>query len=106
MKTVNVNGPPPQVMQVYEYLDGTLVRYKPIGDMKRPGPTYSIEVKKNPTAPDLSPDDAAFKVDAAGRAVPKGPFDVKNPYPKGTPQAVRFERTVMDAGHKTLEVRP
>jgi hypothetical protein len=104
-KTVNISGPPPQVMRVYEYPDGTVVRYKPDGGSKRPGPTYSIEMKKDPSWPDLGQDDAAFKIDPFGRAVPKGPFDLKNPYPKGSVQALRFERTVMDAGHKTLEVR-
>jgi hypothetical protein len=103
-KSVNINGPPPQAMRVYEYPDGTVVRYKPEGDSKRPGPTYSIELKKAPSLRDLGKDDAAFKVDPLGRAVPKGPFDLKNPYPKGSVQALRFERTVMNAGHQTLKV--
>jgi len=101
-KAVSINGPPPQTMQVYEYGDGSVVRYKPQGDLNRPGPAYSVEVKKDPLKPDTGNADAAFKVDSSGRAVPKGPFDLKNPYPQGSPQAVEFENQVMNAGHKSL----
>ncbi|MEJ2613313.1 MAG: hypothetical protein P8179_25525, partial [Candidatus Thiodiazotropha sp.] len=52
VRQVSINGPPPQMMDVYEYTDGTVVRYKPLGDTERHNPTYSIEVKKNPTLPD------------------------------------------------------
>lgn len=102
-KSVNIDGPPPQSMRVYEYADGTVVRYKPLGDRKRTAPTYSIEIKKDTYSPDLGKDDAAFKVDASGRAVPKNPFDVKNPFPKGGPQWLRFRDELMDAGHSTLQ---
>ena len=83
--------------------EGTVIRYKPHGSSQRPGPNYSIEVKKDPSMPDLGKDDAAFKVDSAGRAVPKGPFELQNPYPKGSLQAIPFEREVMDLGHRTLK---
>ncbi len=102
-KTVNIAGPPPQPMHVYEYPDGTVLRYKPLGDTKRPGPTYSIEMKKDPSMPDLGRDDAAFKVAATGKAVPRGPDEVRNPYPEGSLQARKFRDAVMNAGHKTLK---
>jgi len=102
MKTVNIAGPPPQAMHVYEYPDGTVVRYKPRGDAKRPEPTYSIEVKKDPSAPDLGKGDAAFKVNSSGKAVPKAPYEIKNPYPVGSLQSDIFREEIMNAGHKTL----
>jgi len=101
-KSVSIDGPPPQTMDVYEYPDGTVVRYKPLGDNFRSGPAYSVEVKKAPSMPDLGKDDAAFKVTSTGKAVPKGPFEVKNPYPKGSAQYKEFEKAVMDAGHHSL----
>ena len=101
-KTVSINGPPPQPMQVYEYADGTVVRYKPLGDKNRSVPTYSVEVKKDPSLPDVGQDSTAFKLDSSGRPLPKGPFDVKNPYPDGSMQADVFEREIMNAGHRTL----
>jgi hypothetical protein len=102
VKTVSINGPPPQPMRVYEYPDGTLVRYKPLGDKNRNAPTYSVEVKKDPSLPDIGQDSTAFKVDPSGKPLPKGPFDVKNPYPDGSMQADVFEREIMNAGHRTL----
>lgn len=86
------------------YADGTVVRYKPLGDPQRATPTYSIEIKKNPALPDKSSDDAAFKVDASGNPVPKGPFNIKNPFSKSTQrdQYEAFEKALMDAGHFSL----
>jgi hypothetical protein len=68
----------------------------------RHAPTYSVEVKKDPSLPDRGKDSAAFKVDASGKALPKGPFDVRNPYPEGSMQADVFEREIMNAGHRAL----
>ena len=101
-KPVHIDGPPAQTMDVYEYPDGTVVRSKPLGDTKRPGPAYSVEVKKDPSMPDLGKEDAAFKVDPTGKAVPKGPFEVKNPYPRGSVQYEEFTKAVMNAGHHSL----
>jgi hypothetical protein len=103
-RTINIAGPPPQSMQMWEYPDGTVVRHKPLGDSERPNPTYSIEVKKDPSQPDSGKDDAAFKVDASGRAVPKGPHEVANPYPKNTNQDQHeaFLDALMNAGHSSL----
>lgn len=101
-KPVPINGPPPQTMTVYEYPDGTVVRHKPLGDSKRPGETYSIEVKKDPSMPDLGKDDAAFKVDPRGKAVPKNPHEAKNPYPRGSVQFEEFMNALMNAGHHSL----
>jgi hypothetical protein len=42
-------------MQKWEYPDGTVVRYKPLGDEYRANATYSIEVKKTPALPDRGP---------------------------------------------------
>ena len=65
-------------------------------------PSPSIEVKKNPSLPDKGPGDIAFKVDTKGRAVPKGPQGVYNPYPRGSRQARAFMNALMGAGHLTL----
>jgi Domain of unknown function (DUF4157)/Bacterial SH3 domain len=101
-KPVHLSSPPPQTMDVYEYPDGTVVRYKPLGDSNRAGPTYSVEVKKDPSLPDLGKGDAAFKVAPSGKALPKGPSEVKNPYPRGSAQYDEFEKAVMNAGHHSL----
>jgi hypothetical protein len=103
-RAINIAGPPPQQMQMWEYPDGTVVRHKPLGDSERPNPTYSIEVKKDPSQPDSGKDDAAFKVDASGRPVPKGPHEVTNPYPKKSNQDQHeaFLDALMNAGHSSL----
>jgi hypothetical protein len=104
-KTVKVPGKagqPPIDMTVYEYADGTVVRYKTSGAPERPGPIYSVEVKVNPRLPDTGPDCAAFKVDPSGNPIPRGPYHLKNPYPRGSSQAELFSREIMDAGHREL----
>lgn len=104
-KSVSIKGPPAQTMDVYEYADGTVVRHKPLGDDHRQAPTYSIEVKKDPSLPDLGKDDAAFKVTSTGKAVPKGPAEVHNPYPRGSLQWEEFQEALMDAGHHSLSTQ-
>ena len=64
--------PPAQTMLRYEFSDGTVVRYKPHGNDASTKPVFTVAVKKDPGAPDTGPTDAAFKVDAQGRAVPRG----------------------------------
>ncbi len=101
MKSANISGPPAQRMDIYEFADGTVVRYKPQGDTRRAGPTYSIEVKKSPALPDTGPGSAAFKVDAKGKPVPRGPEDLFNPF-KDVDQGREFRNTMMDLGHFQL----
>jgi hypothetical protein len=93
-------------MQMWEYADGTEVRYKPLGDKKRAGPTFSVEVKKDPSMPDMHSDDVAFKVDAQGRAVPKNDKGTHNPYCLATNDAQynAFEDAVLKSVHFALRV--
>jgi hypothetical protein len=105
-RSININGPPAQTMQMWEYADGTEVRYKPLGDADRPNkPTFSIEVKKDPTVPDMGKDDAAFKIDAAGNPVPKNDLEIDNPYDKSRRpvQHDAFETAVLDPVHFELK---
>ncbi|MEJ2611632.1 MAG: hypothetical protein P8179_16530 [Candidatus Thiodiazotropha sp.] len=95
VKSVNISGPPPQKMEIYEYEDGTVVWYKPLGDMRRPGPTYSMEVKKKPRIPYL-------KVGADGKAVSKNPHKAEQPYVPGTVQADIYMETEMNQGRILL----
>ncbi|ACY14783.1 eCIS core domain-containing protein [Haliangium ochraceum] len=105
--TANIPAPNPppttQTMEIWEYADGTVVRYKPLGDSERPNPTYSVEVKSDPTQPDSSAN-VAFKVGDSGEAVPKGPFSVANPFSRAgdTTQYDAFLEFIMNAGHKNL----
>jgi hypothetical protein len=93
-----------QDQRVYAFADGALIRIKPKGDKFSPGEAmFSVEVKKAPPSDALpAQQGVAFKVDARGRAIPKGPFEVKNPYHPGTQaqQHRAFEQAVMDAGHR------
>jgi hypothetical protein len=94
-----------QSMTKYEYPDGTLVRYKPEGDEIRKGkPTYSVEVKKDPTLPDQGLQDVAFKVNENGHAVPKKPGEINYPkeYPKSSAEFADYRELMMSAGHKEL----
>jgi hypothetical protein len=96
---------PTQKQLVYQFEDGTLVRIKPKGDKFNPGsPMYSVEVNQQLPAgsPKTGQNAVAFKVDAQGRPVPKGPDQIKNPYNHGTNQKqnIMFQQMVMDAGHK------
>jgi hypothetical protein len=54
-------------------------------------------VKKIPRCPTAARTDAALKVTSRGKAVPKGPFEVKNPYSKGSVQYKELEKAVMNA---------
>src|SRR4028119_1911831 len=78
------NGQPPKPQIGYQYPDGTLVRVKPNGDAFLNNPMYSVEVTNNTSGPVTGQEDIAFKVGTDGKAVPKGPNDVNNPYKIGT----------------------
>lgn len=86
-------------MRIWEYKDGTVVRYKPGGDPRRPHPTYSIEVKKLRSAPDKKGgiQGIAFKVDKNGRAMPKWPSDMPTKLGKA------YIDTVMSATHRIFK---
>jgi len=73
-------GPPRQSMLTWLYDDGTLVRYRPLGDELLRAPTFSIEIKADCTRDDLTLDNIAFKVATSGAAVPKRTTDMANPY--------------------------
>ncbi len=104
-RSIPITGPPAQHMQMWEYPDGSEIRFKPLGDADRAGPTFSIEVKKNPTVPDVAQDTAAFKIDQHGRAVPKNDRELLNPYTKATnrDQFEAFEEAVLKPVHFTLK---
>lgn len=102
-RTVAIGGPPPQNMSVFEYADGTVVRFKPLGDANRTQATFSIEVKKNIALADSGSESAAFKVNAHGDIVPRGPDDVAMPpYIKHSLQFNRYLDALMDAGHQMV----
>jgi hypothetical protein len=98
------HGDRKQVMVVWEWSDGSILRYKPEGDRWRDAPTYSIEIKdsRNLSNEEARQEGIAFKVDPRGRAVPTGPRQVK--YPTGLPkdQIDDYVDAVMDFGHRTL----
>lgn len=99
-----IEQPRSQIMKKWEYLDGTVVRYKPLGDDERPHPTYSVELKINPDVLDFGQQSIAFKVNASGRPAPKGPGDVSNYFEKGShpEQFNAFLKYLMNEGHLTL----
>jgi hypothetical protein len=79
-------------MQMWEYPDGSEVRYKPLGGNNRPNKlTFSIEVKKNPASLDSGIDDVAFKIDRHGAAAPKRDFELRNPFEDAAMQEVHVE---------------
>jgi hypothetical protein len=102
------NGQPPKPQIGYQYPDGTLVRVKPNGDAFSNNPMYSVEVTNNTSGPVTGQDDIAFKVGTDGKAVPKGPNDVNNPYNKGTnaEQHNAYLEEVIQAGHLTAQPNP
>ncbi|HTE50660.1 MAG TPA: DUF4157 domain-containing protein [Kofleriaceae bacterium] len=97
-----------QKQLVYEFGDGTIIRLKPKGDVHNvvngvTTPMFSIEVKQvAPGNAKPGQDGIAFKVNARGQAVPKGVYEIKNPYEKGLFQLQFkiFEQTVLDASHQ------
>jgi hypothetical protein len=97
------NGQPPKPQIGYQYPDGTLVRVKPNGDVFLSDPMYSVEVTNNTSGPVTGQEDIAFKVGTDGKAVPKGPNDVNNPYHSGTnaEQHKTYHDEVIKAGHLT-----
>lgn len=93
-----------QVQQVYQFDDGTLIRIKPRGDQFHPGaPMFSIEMKQVAPSDALrGQDGVAFKVNDQGQPVPKGTFEISNPYDRGRYQRQFkiFERAVLDESHQ------
>ena len=93
-----------QIQQVYQFDDGTLIRIKPRGDQFHPGaPMFSIEVKQAAPSDALrGQDGVAFKVNDQGQPVPKGTFEIANPYDRGRYQRQHkiFESTVLDESHQ------
>jgi len=102
------NGKPPKPQIGYQYPDGTLVRVKPDGDAFLDDPMYSVEVTNNTSGPVTGQDDIAFKVGTDGKAVPKGPNDVNNPYNIRTnaEQYNTYGEEVLKAGHLTAQPNP
>ncbi|MCC7384671.1 MAG: hypothetical protein IT384_22675 [Deltaproteobacteria bacterium] len=64
---------------IWEYADGTVVRFRPHGDDYHPKPFFTIEVKRDTEAPYSGPDSAAFRVDAQGRPVPRNGREIAVP---------------------------
>lgn len=103
----------PNGQKIWEYEDGTVVRYKPNGDMHSGGkPTYSVEVLKEGRTMSKKDKHIAFKVDGEGRAVPANQKSTKphshdpgkgNPYPEGTIEHAQYVQEMMKAGHKHLQ---
>ncbi len=95
-----------QTQPAYQFNDGSLVRIKPMGDEFNPGkPMFSVEVKLPPPGDALPKQQGvAFKVDAQGRPVPKGPGDIRNPYDGGDALAksmkTAFQLRVLNDGHQ------
>lgn len=105
-RKVSIPGPienQTQQMHIWEYPDGSEVRFKPLGDTKRPGPGYSIEIKKDEMLPDRGRQDAAFKIDRHGRAAPKNDRDLANPYKANhREQHKAFEDMILGSVHFLL----
>ena len=97
-----------QVQRTYYFNDGSVIRVKPEGDrFNNWQPSFSVEVKNagvQPAAKTEQPD-IAFKVDARGRAVPKDTKEIANPYSSGkhTWQRNRFDKLIIDAGHRLAQ---
>lgn len=104
-----------QKMIMYNFEDGTVVRYKEKGDaFTSPDPahavaTYSVEVKvARNDAVTAGQGDIACKVDQFGNAVPKGPGELlKLPANPAASPPIPPEReqisNAMGAGHRILE---
>lgn len=102
-RRVKLDKPKPQTMTVWELLDGSVVRLKPAGDSKRPGPTLSGEIKLDPRVRDSSQDGIAFKLDGQGRPVPKNRHQLgPSLKPKNGDQAHALEKIAMSEGHIRL----
>lgn len=102
-----IKGPPPtskQTQIAYYFQDGSVIRLKPHGDeFNGWRPSYSVEVKTAGAPPGPSdPSTIAFKVDSLGRAVPKDPDQIANPYIDGKFLAQRsaYDQHVLNSGHR------
>jgi hypothetical protein len=95
----------PQIQPTYYFHEGSVVRLKPQGDAYNNWqPSFSVEVKNvgvSASAASEQPD-IAFKLDNRGRAVPKSPNEIANPYSSGKNvwQRNRFENFITYAGHQ------
>lgn len=89
----------PQVS--YTFPDGTLVRVKPLGDVRNGvEPMYSVEMMSSTPATGSPQNSVAFKLDVAGNPVPKGGSDIANPYtPQQQLQRAAYEQELLRLGH-------
>lgn len=102
-----IKGPPPtgkQTQLAYYFPDNSVIRLKPHGDeFNGWRPSYSVEVKiaGAPGGPS-DPSMIAFKVDQHGRAVPKDPDHIANPYVDGKfrDQRTVYDLHVLNSGHR------
>lgn len=104
---LNPDGTPESYAQIeYNFPDGTRVRMKPNGDIiNSSNPMYSVELTHaDAPRPGMPQESIAFKYDAQGRPVPKGPSDIQNPYPEGTAAHQAYQDALIKAGH--LHARP
>lgn len=91
----------PIPMTVYIHPDGGMIRVKPRGnptDRFRPQPDVVIAVRYPYDADYQDFDKEGFKIDAEGRALPKWPKDLYNPY-EGTPRGAAYADGWGDAAH-------
>ena len=97
-------GPPPQSMLVWEYDDGTVVRYRPLGDELVRAPFCTIGIKIDPAVPYRSLADLAFMIDGRGNPSPKWETHIRNPYaPDRNPlQYKAFRDVVLEASRRVL----
>jgi hypothetical protein len=97
---VRPDGTPETYPQIeYRFTDGTRVRLKPQGDLvNSTNPMYSVELEHLVPRPGQPQQSVAFKYDVHGNPVPKGPAEIRNPYPPG-PAYDAYQNAILAAGH-------
>jgi hypothetical protein len=93
-----------ETQRIYEFADGTFVRVKAQGDDRSAGAAmFSIEVRNAGVTGAGTQDDVAFKVDADGRPVPKGPKSIEVPKGYKMPVQVKaFKEAILALGHQVV----
>lgn len=90
-----------QALMIYRYPDGTVMRFKPQGDLyRRCVPTVTIEIMMDPEASTFNLDTMVCKVDGNGHPAPKAPGEIDKQLKKTSKQ--KNIDIVMSSVHTTL----
>ncbi len=94
---------PIQRSRLWQYDDGTVVRFYPKGSLQIPGATHQVGVVTKGADRFRGPESIAFLIDHEARPVPRHLMQLNSPYPPDELQDLVFKRLAMEAGTRRVQ---